>query len=416
MLEEIDFGVIDVIDLQLKALPQYRDGTYARFVALSYVWGKPQDGKEPYQTKRSNILDHLQHAGLEPSKFPKAIQDAIDLVHQLGLRYIWIDSLCIVQDSARSLGLNAAVMHLIYGHASLTICAADGIDSNTGLVAMNTREATDQMEETCGEGVRLLVSRPAETVIQDSRWDKCAWTFQVRILSRRCLIFAEGRVYFQCRTTGMSEDIHTDGRGTGWSLDSSNAPLGMLHDIDRRAVWFYMKCVALYTGRRLTKPKDMLAAFKGISSLIEGTLRAPFLFGLPTSHMDLAMLWEPQGVIKRRRPKKWTKQQYERLSDQEKAKSEREKVGFGDMEFPSWSWSGWMGAKMEYKNDMLEGSLDDGNQWLRKHTWIRYYVRDGRGYLRQLWDKAVMGEDGSSERRWKGYQGEWFSEETRFIG
>lgn len=315
LVKETYFGVIDVTDMQLKGLP-IKEGKPERYVALSYVWGREPHDEQPYTTVRANVMTHILHGGLETAwdKLPRRIQDAILLVSRLGERYLWVDSLCIVQDSDSSWHLNARAMHLVYGNAYFTICAADG-DSSTGLCAVKPilramrpaeplREAMSNMSlnggqnsenscnskpmsADCAPGVRLMVTRPLEVVINDSAWNKRAWTFQERILSRRCLVFAEGRVYFQCRTTGISQDIYTDGQGSGWSLDRTNSPLRTLRELQQRPLWFYMKYVKMYTGRDLTKPRDILEAFEGISWLLNRYMLAPSLFG----YRPLISIW-----------------------------------------------------------------------------------------------------------------------------
>ena len=421
------FGVIDVLDMQLTSLPSktnmaysdmvvphqhysvYESGpiqqvrgskpyigktTHEPYIALSYVWG---EGK-PYTTKLSNIMLHRNHGGLERnlSELPRVFHDAFNLVRCLGVRYLWIDSLCIVQDSSRSWGLNSRVMDLIYGNAVLTICAADGVDSSTPLKAMHPKaHDARQISIDCAPRVRLMVSRPPEIGIRASKWNTRAWTFQERLLSKRCLIFTEGRVYFQCLSTGMSEDIFADREGAGWSLDLVNAPLQMLRELNRRALWVYTNCVALYTARILTKRKDILAAFNGISNLMEKTMQAPFIFGLPSSHFDMALLWEPQSTLERREPK-----------------TEEERAEYGGMQFPSWSWCGWtsdaLDSPMEnnstYKARIVDGCVPNVREWLMKHTWIHWYIRDGHGDLRPLWHRERSREDQSSEKRWRGYR------------
>ena len=242
--------------------------------------------------------------------------------------------MCIVQDSPRSWNLNSRAMDLIYGNAILTICAADGTDASAGLRAMNAKEnEANQLKADCAPGVRLMISRPPETSIKLSTWARRAWTFQERLLSKRCLIFIDGRVYFQCLSTGMSEEIYVDRAGAGWSLDLVSAPLQMLRELNRRPLWVYMSCVALYTARRLTKTRDILAAFSGISNRLVKAMQAPLIFGLPSSHFDLALLWEPCGKLKRRTPT---------VKD---ARNE-----FNGLEFPTWSWCGWVDQTIEYKS------------------------------------------------------------------
>ena len=193
----------------------------------------------------------------------------------------------------------------------------------------------------------------------------------------------------------MSEDIFADREGAGWSLDLVNAPLQMLRELSRRALWVYTNCVPLYTARILTNRKDVLAAFNGICNLMEKTMQAPSIFGLPSSHFDMALLWQPQSALKRRKPK-----------------DDKERAEYNGMQFPSWSWCGWtcdalpspMGNKSEYQSSMVDGCLTNVQEWLTKHTWIHWYIRDGRGNLRPLWHKQKSIEDKSSEKRWKGYR------------
>lgn len=431
-------------------------------------------------TTRSNVMRHIQHGGLENvwDRLPRTIQDAILLVSRLGERYLWIDSLCIVQDSTSSWELNAKSMHLVYGNAHFTICAADGKDAETGLLAvdstlrknpplarhglspstiaspppsssfrasnrqrqrttspfpnpkpppvvpvltpstLSTDEIRGRLKATEQEsslpltaeilpGITLLVSRPPEAVIQDSHWNRRGWTFQERLLSRRCLVFAEGQVYFQCRSAVISQHIFTSGGANSWSLDWTNSPLRTLGELRRRAFWFYMTCVHLYTGRHLTRPRDVLTAFEGVSWLLQDRMNAPLFYGLPMSHFDLALLWMPLGSLYRRQHKGSHRSGMAQCTQDEmgNCSCKKEEEGYGGKEFPSWSWCGWSGGKIEYRQNMVDGCLLDVQQWLRNHTWILWYIRDNNGDLRPLWDRHAVHEDRSEERRWRGYAG-----------
>lgn len=309
------------------------------------------------------------------------------LVRRLGLRYLWVDSLCIVQNSKRSWNLNARKMNIIYGNAHLTICAADGSDAWLGLKALDSSgHSTTQHIEECAPGVRLMVSQLAETGINSSVWNTRAWTFQERLLSKRCLIFTEGRVFFQCHSATMSEDLVSESHGAGWSLDLAKALPQILHELRRRPIRVYMNCMSRYSERQLTQAKDILAAFNGVSNLISDVMGAPFIFGLPSSHFDLALLWEPLSAVSRRVPG----------PDED----------FGDFIFPTWSWCGWKGGSMSYRTYQLEGVLANVHEWLTEHTWIAWYIRDGRGNLRPIWDgeSQEIKACASVEERWKGYK------------
>ncbi|KAI0017901.1 hypothetical protein F4780DRAFT_753673 [Xylariomycetidae sp. FL0641] len=221
-----------------------------------------------------------------------------------------------------------------------------------------------------------------------------------------CLIFAEGRVYFQCRSAVMSLDTFADEDLDVWSRDWINSPLRTLGELERRAFWFYMKCVRLYTGRSLTKPKDVLAAFQGIPWLLEQHLNAPLLNGLPTSHFDLALLWTPLQRLERRKQKGHGRDCPVSGGNASQGSCQcAPRDDYEGIEFPSWSWCGWQGGKTEYEPDMIGGCLQDVQQWLRCHTWIQWHVRDHRGRLRPLWDVSSMREDPSKGPRWRGYSG-----------
>jgi hypothetical protein len=87
MISQAYFGVIDVRQMQLTRLPKG-----ARFVALSYTWGK----SDIFKTTLENVRGLMANRGLDGKTLAPSIAGAIKLVHELGERYIWIDSLCIV--------------------------------------------------------------------------------------------------------------------------------------------------------------------------------------------------------------------------------------------------------------------------------------------------------------------------------
>jgi hypothetical protein len=390
MLSHSYFGVIDVLNMQLTELPliqeiESEETAVYQYVALSYVWGSVAS----YKTMLQNVMEHRTHGGLESvfHRFPKAVQDSIKLVRQLGVKYVWIDALCIIQDRARSWKLNAYNLDLIYGNAMFTICAADGPDASVGLLAMDEISGTgnkDQLIAACKRNVKLMISRPPETYIEASIWNKRAWTFQERFLSRRCFIFAGERAYFQCQSTGMSEDIYTDREGAGWSLDFTDAPLQTFQQLPLRSFWVYMKVVELYTVKLLTRENDVLAAFSGMSNVMEQTMRAPLTFGLPTSHFDLALLWDHLAHLIRR--------------------SSLSLVGdAGHHSFPSWSWTGWTGKSIQYPQHFIADCLDDVKEWLKLRTWIRWYIRHENGDLCHLWDDTRWQIDLSVHKTWQGY-------------
>jgi len=357
------FGVVDVAEMRLTKLPPGE-----RYFALSYTWGK---GGRPFVTKKDNIKSLLADGGLRKwlPHMPRTIRDAIKLVIDLRGRYLWIDSLCIIQDSDRSWALNSRIMDVVYGNAYLTICAADGNNSNAWLRGLHGMSAFDsrpdrpesQNIEQYDQNIRLMCTQPVENYIRHSAWNTRGWTFQERLLSARNLIFVAGRMYFQCRCVARSVDIFTEYDSAEWSIEFKDSPLLMLHKLPYQPLSVYKQSLQLYMNRELTHDKDILAAFTGIGNRICGALGGSLVFGLPSSHFDWALLWEPRHAAVRR---------------------ENE----GTEMFPSWSWCGWRKDIMEYKPEVLAGCEDNLHDWLMKHTWITWYIRDWNGNLRLVWD------------------------------
>jgi hypothetical protein len=371
------FGVVDVQDMKLTSLP--RD---SRYVALSYTWGKAT----VFATKKAHIKILQAPNGVQKymDHIPRAVKESIELVRYLGLRYIWVDSLCIVQDSRDSLELNLNMMDQIYGNAHFTLCAADNPDATAGLVALDRSNQLEfpkipvpqrlkQRIERYSPDVRLMVSQLAESYVRKTRWSTRAWTFQERVLSRRCLIFAQGQVFFQCRSTAMSEAICSDSPTAGWSIELSKSPQQMLSFMPERPLQTYVKVVEKYTACILDPlhKDDILAAFSGLSNVLSKGMNAHFVYGMPDVYFDWALLWEPRQFTPRRLPYRHRK----RDSRGDKTKLE--------CTFPSWSWCGWLGT-MHYPNAVCSLYPHEMNEWFLRHTWIIWYIRDSRGRLRLI--------------------------------
>jgi Heterokaryon incompatibility protein (HET) len=406
LIQRTSFCVVDVLTMQLTRLPiDEKTGKPKKYVALSYVWGsKDLKDNHDYKTLRSNVIDRVKPDGLNLKKLPLTLRNAIELVQklrkELDIRYIWIDALCIVQDNISAWRINAENMYLIFGNAHFTICAADG-DAYTGLVAMDPNQVYHPEPKEIKPDLQFLVSRPSESIIQATDWNRRAWTFQERILSRRCLVFATKRIYFQCRLTNKMQDI-----GQVWCSDWRKSPLRTLKELETRPIRFYMACIELYTGRQLSFAKDILNAFNGVSRLMEEYMGAQFFFGMPSSHFDFALLWRPTfGKVRRRLPPEC---ELCKVCDCRSSRHEQEVD-----EFPSWSWSGWrdvedkgIGTAVFYSEEFLDGCLTNLHNWLKYHTWIQWYIRDSHGVPKPLWKgypSIYPQRKQTIPLKWKGY-------------
>ena len=165
------FSVIDVAEKRLTKLPE---DTEAEYVAMSYTWG----GAQFYNLTMSDVENMKKRAAFDTldTGLPKTFVDAMALVSSMNYKYLWVDALCIIQDSTSSWDRNVEIMDRIYGNAVFTICAADGTNPRAGLVAMNSAQRTySQKIEMVADKVHLMVAYPAEAYIQKSTWNTRAW-------------------------------------------------------------------------------------------------------------------------------------------------------------------------------------------------------------------------------------------------
>lgn len=113
------------------------------YVVLSYVWGKTAQLRLLRENYESLTQPFALRALLDT--LPRTIADATTLVRQLGERFLWVDSLYIIQDSPEDLAVQIQHMNIVYGCASLTIVAAAGSGSDAGLPGLrpNSRKILD---------------------------------------------------------------------------------------------------------------------------------------------------------------------------------------------------------------------------------------------------------------------------------
>ena len=333
-LSNIKLRLIDVRQRCLSPAP-----TACRYIALSYVWGRT----EVFQTTQLNVAALHQKNGLDKffKNIPKTIRDAIDLVAMIGERYLWVDSLCIVQDDSREKHTQIANMDAVYGNAILSINAAAGQDANAGLPGVHqSSRKVEQFVLEYRPGRRLIAAQPIMTDIADnSYWNTRAWTYQERFLSKRSLTFVDNHVFFQCQRVVWCEDVVAEELKTidyhqmedylpiEWSAEH-NDHMYKLHyalHVLKSTNWVeYLRVVEEYTPRMLSFDSDILAAFAGMSKVLGSMFRSPLLYGLPESLFDCALLWQPAGTIVRRNIPRPT-------------------FNSDGIYFPSWSWAGWKG-------------------------------------------------------------------------
>jgi Heterokaryon incompatibility protein (HET) len=151
-----------------------------RYLALSYVWGR--NGENSFLALKNNIASLAEPRGLNIvlNLLPPTISDAITITRDLGERYLWVDSLCIVQDDAESKEENIASMPLVYKGSTLTLVAGTGDSAISGLAGVQSgSRVRSQHILTLGRDKKLALVDDIELLLVKSPWDSRGWTYVV---------------------------------------------------------------------------------------------------------------------------------------------------------------------------------------------------------------------------------------------
>ncbi|KAK3996584.1 heterokaryon incompatibility protein-domain-containing protein [Cladorrhinum sp. PSN332] len=314
-----------------------------QYIALSYVWGAVSG----IRLSKSNKERLMQPKSLDDAwdLLPRTIQDAITVVASLEQTYLWVDSLCLIQNDPEDLGKGTYVMDDVYECSTLTIIAACGRDSNHGLpgVSLGSRPAPLRVSEV-RPGLELTLYTAPEHLLAPTVYSSRGWTLQEQKLSTRTLSFIDNQVFFCCPSLTRAEGCIDEAPLTrplkprsGTVRDSNVASFEQMAE--------YMQTVQDYSARGLTHESDAYNALRGILRRFEFNMGCRFVAGLPSIYLEAFVSFGAEKSSLRRR-----------------------------RGFPSYSWSGWVG-QIQFSTRMLDRTrLGSGGDKFEALQWICWYV------------------------------------------
>jgi hypothetical protein len=276
------------------------------YATLSHCWGDSKN--RPLSTTDQTVACRQQ--GIEVEELPKTFRHAVHVCREIGIEYLWIDSLCIIQDqeSQEDWAKEAPRMGLVYGNSRLTISAAVAADSTQGCF----KERLGLFLWPCPVvlfGQTCYLFRYPKHVEQrdgdpgDVEWNalaRRAWVLQEQVLSRRSIVFLEDRLIWRCPTLSTSEkyplgiphtpNISVDNRRLLHCIINgitSFMPKDL--EVDIYTCWYRM--VADFTSRSLTYEDDRLSAIAGMAKRFGVTANDSYHAGLWRRDMILGLLW-----------------------------------------------------------------------------------------------------------------------------
>ncbi|KAK4097598.1 HET-domain-containing protein [Parathielavia hyrcaniae] len=290
-------------------------GRKDRYVALSHCWGPTPSSITKTERAGDNLRRRLQ--GIPVEELSTNFRHAVEVTRALGYQYLWIDSLCIVQDDPQDWAAESVKMAEVYSRASLTIATANSASADEGFLKPRDRRRTVTLPFRAAPGVTSGYFTVAEPSPEDAKEFRDhfqvevdggplaarGWTLQERLLARRTVFFGRDQMHWECRSARWSESTRTQ---LIQYLESSAPGLVALRGLpmldsnpaqqDRaRLLNDWYRVLGEFTRRGLTNKQDSLPALSGIAKVVSHGLGPGFdttyRAGLWAHDLPRALLW-----------------------------------------------------------------------------------------------------------------------------
>lgn len=352
-------------------------GRLGNWIALSYCWG----GNSPFVLTEITAKDLKR--GVPLNNFPATLRDAIIITRRLGVRYLWIDALCIQQDSQEDWATEAAKMREVYAGSLLTIAAARSPSTTTGIFTQRKRHENhayvEWKSETTPRNMAYKVYlRPGselwDSTLQASPLMSRGWTLQEGLLAPRTLSYGPQQMIWECsrhqvdesgRITIPTQDYRAKGFIQGmiegangsmsegrmgsifklkqqrmlsyWGYSGPNGLLRLKTPPDPYERWYDI--VREFTRRSLTKDTDTLPALAGLAREFQRVTGDVYCAGLWKKDIICGLLWDRLPV--------WSKDGTTRWDNTKPS----------EYLAPSWSWAGVLGRQANFPNWRAKDAL-----------------------------------------------------------
>ncbi|KAK4175151.1 heterokaryon incompatibility protein-domain-containing protein [Triangularia setosa] len=272
------------------------DKMSGEFAALSYCWGSQEElmRKPPYLMTSFTMSELTSKAGVSMDKMPLTLQHAFTLCKLLGIGYIWIDALCILQaqnkDDIRAKKdweIESTKMEVVYSKSKLTIIAAAGTSSHSGFLpfgSYNGVTVLDSIQSLLPPGLQVICQKGNNpsgfhfdhkySFRDQDAIAMRAWAYQEEILSSRYIKFRDRDVQWKCykSTECMCGDNVSKEYMAQWGR--CNEPSEFKSggsSLDPLLRWTAM--VSSYFGKYVSLSTDKLVAISGLARMLEPTLK-----------------------------------------------------------------------------------------------------------------------------------------------
>ena len=272
---------------------------FTEYATLSHCWGN--DTTQMVRLKHMN-MEQMQQT-IDVSSLSQTFKDAIEIARGLNIPYIWIDALCIIQDSVDDWSKESPRMGQYYRGGKVMISAIASSSSQLGILQPRVPALPPVKLEIDGKNAYLRVALDAVVTVQQfDPWNEVrdalsvtplrsrGWTLQEGLFAPRIIHFTLQQLVFQCKTCMTSEDnqYHWDCHNPKirpyakfmdleTSAKDSNGKPGPRKKV-KDTGWYSM--VRAFSNRQLSFMSDMLPAVSGLAREVHELTGSSYLAGL----------------------------------------------------------------------------------------------------------------------------------------
>lgn len=286
------------------------------YMTLSHCWGS----KSPFCTTKLNLSMAMECISV--SELPKTFQDCVFTGRELGLKYIWIDSLCIIQDDREDWAHHAQCMDKVYENALFTLAAVSSPDGSVPFLGQEAPSNRDNWQainvdisnslkfgtdENGPQPAQLKVRRRTaflQPTLFNGPLEARGWAWQERYLSVRIINFTKQEARWHCKTCQTCE-CHGVMQITGSDVPEVPEPTEEAEQQPLTRQWRHI--VAQYSRRQLTYPTDRLPALSGAASRFQISLQTEYLAGIWLVDLTRSLAWYRSDLsdVSTGKPKMW---------------------------------------------------------------------------------------------------------------
>ncbi|KUJ24391.1 HET-domain-containing protein, partial [Mollisia scopiformis] len=264
------------------------------YATLSHCWGSAK----VFKLQKGSISTAKNQVSFR--HLSKTFQDAVEACRRMKIRYLWIDSLCIIQDSSEDWDAEASRMEYVYNHCVINIAASHALDGGWGLhtdrdplilqpcpltVTWDDGKPMDMLCADLDDWIKRFDSEPLSTR---------GWVVQERLLSPRICHFSGTQIIWECNEAFASESFPLGFTSNDHKFNIRNLRglTSLTTSSEDHLKWdCWRDVIRHYSSAGLSFERDKLVAISGIIRRMRDVFQTEYLAGLWWKGIEYQLLW-----------------------------------------------------------------------------------------------------------------------------